>query len=205
MNQVTKSTFILLLSFWSVLGWAQAPIAKYSGNGMKNTRPFTVDGPWEVKWNASGNLFQVMVFDIQGNLVDAIANQTGPGKGSSYQTKQGKYYLKINAIGNWTLAISKGGGSTTKTTNTSGLIGEYTGNGNKNLRPFNVDKPWEVSWEAKGMLFQLMLFDMSGNLVGVLANQTNAGKNSSYQVKTGKYYIKVNAVGSWKMKIKYAK
>ena len=36
---------------------------------------------------------------------------------------------------------------------------------------------------------------------GVPANQQGAGKGSSYQAKGGNYYLQVNAIGTWTIKI----
>jgi hypothetical protein len=75
------------------------------GNGTSNTRPFTSLGPWEVQWDASGDVFQVFVQDGSGNLVDVAANQLGPGRGASYQPRSGTYYLQVNATGAWSLQV----------------------------------------------------------------------------------------------------
>jgi hypothetical protein len=31
----------------------------------------------------------------------------GPGEGSSYQPNPGRYYLKVNAVGNWSMEITE--------------------------------------------------------------------------------------------------
>ena len=80
-------------------------IAKYSGNGMKTTRPFKTDGSWEVQWDASGQVFQIYLYDKSGEMVGILANQQGSGTGSSYQPKEGEYYLKVNAMGSWNIKI----------------------------------------------------------------------------------------------------
>ncbi|MDI3548180.1 MAG: hypothetical protein PWR10_1832 [Halanaerobiales bacterium] len=80
-------------------------VAEYSGNGMKNTRPFKVNGPWEIQWDAKGDIFQIFLFSGDGQLIDIAANQQGPGKGSYYSPKVGEYYLQVNALGNWEIKI----------------------------------------------------------------------------------------------------
>lgn len=87
---------------------------------------------------------------------------------------------------------------------TSKIIAEFSGNGGKNTRPFKTTKPWEIFWDASGSIFQLYLYDINGNLIGVPANQVNAGNGSSFQVAKGEFYLQVNAIGNWKMQIKYA-
>lgn len=80
-------------------------IARFSGSGTQNTRPFSVDGPWEIRWTASGSLIQIMVYDDSGDLVTLAANQSRPGRGGSYQPRGGRYYLGVNAIGDWEIVI----------------------------------------------------------------------------------------------------
>jgi len=80
-------------------------VAKYSGSGMKTTRPFTVDSSWEIQWKASGMIFQVYLQSEDGQMVDILANQQGEGEGSSYNPKAGTYYLEINAMGEWEVKI----------------------------------------------------------------------------------------------------
>lgn len=80
-----RNRFLLLVLgvvvAFAQLAFAQAPvIADYSGNGLSNTRPFTAPSGWEIQWSASGDLFQVYVYDINGDLVDLAANQMGPGR-----------------------------------------------------------------------------------------------------------------------------
>lgn len=81
-------------------------IAQYSGNGLKNTRPFTVNSAWEIQWNAAGDIFQIYLYDSNGNLVDIAANQMQPGEGSYYSPKTGTFYLEINAMGDWEVDIA---------------------------------------------------------------------------------------------------
>mgnify|MGYP006274356745 CR=1 FL=1 len=82
-------------------------IVGYSGKGMKTTRPFSIGGPWEIKWDAEGQVFQIYLYNNEGNLVDVAANQTGAGTGSYYNPKEGTYYIKVNAMGSWELKIIK--------------------------------------------------------------------------------------------------
>ena len=83
-------------------------IGRYSGNGMQTTRPFVAKTSWEIQWNTKAEgfmMFQVYLYDGDGNLAGVVANQTEPGKGSFYSPKKGSYYLNINAIGNWEIKI----------------------------------------------------------------------------------------------------
>ena len=83
-------------------------IKSYSGNGMQTTRPFTVKTTWEIQWDIKAEefmLFQVYLYDGNGNMVGIVANQTKPGKGSYYNPKKGTFYLTINAIADWQIKI----------------------------------------------------------------------------------------------------
>jgi len=80
-------------------------IATFSGSGGKNTRPFVSNGAWEIQWDAKGDIFQLYLYTASGDMIGVPANQQGSGKGSSYQPKAGKYYLQVNAIGNWSISI----------------------------------------------------------------------------------------------------
>lgn len=82
-------------------------IAQYSGNGLKNTRPFTTNSAWEIQWDAAGDIFQIYLYNSDGSLVDVAANQMQPGKGSYYSPKAGSFYLQVNAVGNWEVKIVK--------------------------------------------------------------------------------------------------
>ena len=83
-------------------------IGEYSGNGMQTTRPFVAKTTWEMQWNTKAEdfmLFQVYLYDGDGNPIGVVANQTKPGKGSFYNPKKGTFYLTINAIADWEIKI----------------------------------------------------------------------------------------------------
>jgi hypothetical protein len=84
------------------------------------------------------------------------------------------------------------------------IIKSYSGNGAQTTRPFVAKTPWEIQWDTKTedfMLFQTYLYDGDGNLVGVAANQTKPGKGSFYSPKKGTYYLNINAIADWEIKI----
>ena len=80
-------------------------IIQLKGSGIKNTRPFTVNGPWEIQWDAKGDYFSVIVYTADGSLVGFAGSQEGPGKNSSYQPKGGRYYINVSAMGNWEVKV----------------------------------------------------------------------------------------------------
>jgi len=196
-----------IIVFSSGNAFAQDTLVKeFSGSGGKNTRPFSVKDSWEIQWDAKGDIFQLFLYTATGDMVGVPANQQGSGKGSSYQAKGGQYYLQVNAIGNWTIKIVQVGGQSSnaekkKSKSTSSVIATFSGSGGKNTRPFTTTGPWEIQWDAKGDIFQLFLYTATGDMVGVPANQQGSGKGTSFQPKAGKYYLQVNAIGKWSIKI----
>jgi hypothetical protein len=83
-------------------------VAEYSGKGVQTTRPFTVDGPWEVQW--SSDCLNLAIYlkksDEAGHAsADLIANQS-KGSGSSYQPRGGSYFLEIHGVvGTWRVKV----------------------------------------------------------------------------------------------------
>jgi len=83
-------------------------INEFSGSGTQTTRPFIAETAWEVRWNTKAEdfmLFQVYLYDGNGNLAGVVANQTKPGKGSFYNPKKGTFYLSINVVCDWEIKI----------------------------------------------------------------------------------------------------
>jgi len=209
MKLKTLIAILGIIVFASGNAFAQDTVVKnFSGSGGKNTRPFSVKDGWEIQWDAKGDIFQLFLYTANGDIVGVPANQQGSGKGSSYQAKGGQYYLQVNAIGNWTIKIVQVGEQSandeknkSKSKSTSSVIATFSGSGGKNTRPFTSTGPWEIQWDAKGDIFQLFLYTANGDIVGVPANQQGSGKGTSFQPKAGKYYLQVNAIGDWSIKI----
>ena len=209
MKLKTVTILIGMIAFFAGNAFAQDAVVKaFSGSGGTNTRPFTVQNGWEIQWDAKGAIFQLYLYSSNGDMVGVPANQQGSGKGSSYQAKGGKYYLQVNAIGDWAINIVQTGGQAfditgneSQTKETSSVIAAFSGSGGKNTRPFAATGPWEIQWDAKGAIFQLYLYSSNGDMVGVPANQQGSGKGTSFQPKAGKYYLQVNAIGDWSIRI----
>lgn len=82
-------------------------VKEFEGNNNHNTRPFTLEGPWELQWSAEGRSFTIYLFDKEGSLLGVPANQIEPGGGTSYQPRGGQYYLSITANGSWVVRVVK--------------------------------------------------------------------------------------------------
>jgi hypothetical protein len=207
--KVQFKLFLVLIAIALTKGsFAQDIVVQtFSGSGGLNTRPFTVKDGWEIQWDAKGDIFQLYLYTGSGDMDGVPANQQGPGKGASYQAKGGNYYLQVNALEAWTIKIIQTkkdileeSVSSTKNSPVS-EIANFTGSGGLSTRPFTASGPWEIQWDAKGEIFQLFLYNSAGEMDGVPANQQGPGKGASYQAKGGTYYLQVNALGTWKIKI----
>lgn len=80
-------------------------------------------------------------------------------------------------------------------------IQEFSGSGQHTTRPFTVPDGWEIQWDASGDIFQIYVYKANGDLDGIAANQQGPGKGSAYQPKGGSYYLMMNAMGTWKVKV----
>lgn len=80
-------------------------VEEWSGSGAMTTRPFTVGDGWEIQWTFSGDIFQIYLYDEQGNLEGVPANGQDGGEGSAYRPTGGTYYMEMNAIGSWTTRV----------------------------------------------------------------------------------------------------
>lgn len=198
MTRTIARALALFAALVLTLAHAQT-VQTYEGNGLQNLRPFTVNDHWEVRWNARGDFFSLYLHDEHGNLVDVHANQSGAGSDSTYTPRGGRYYYQVNAIGPWTLEIVQLNPATFPRVTGSGH--EERGLGARATRPFSVDGPWEVTWDARGDFFSLMLHDANGNLVDMSANQAGPGSGSSYHPRGGTYYFSANAIGAWTIRI----
>lgn len=83
----------------------EAVLQTFKGKGQHTVRPFKVADKWEIKWDAKGDIFQVMLYAADGEMLDIVANQQGSGTGSAFRPKGGEYYLTMNAMGSWTVEI----------------------------------------------------------------------------------------------------
>jgi hypothetical protein len=102
-RQILISLALFLLS---ASGSADSIINEFRGNGIQITRPFSVPDGWEIQWT-NQDFLQIFVQPVGEGMLDMAANQISPSSGSSYQPTGGKYYLKINGIGEWVVKVVK--------------------------------------------------------------------------------------------------
>jgi len=86
------------------------------------------------------------------------------------------------------------------------IIKAYSGNGMQTTRPFIVKTAWEIQWDAKDdgtgvIYFGITLWEGDGTPIGIIANQNKPGKGSFYNPKGGTFYLTINAIADWEIKI----
>ena len=91
-------------------------------------------------------------------------------------------------------------GPETVPSNEDNILFQWSGTGMTTTKPFRVKIPWELQWNSNNLI-QIYLYKAgSSDILDIAANQ-RAGKGSSYQPEPGEYYMKVNALGAWKVRI----
>lgn len=91
-------------------GKAWAVKGLWQGSGSRDTEEFVVGEHWRVDWIFSpaqtGGLFQVFIYRSDGRVLMNLAalNQKG-GSDTSFWSGSGKYFLRINASGDWKLDV----------------------------------------------------------------------------------------------------
>ncbi len=82
-------------------------IASWGGSSQLQTRPFHVDGPWELQWRTEKGYFSARLHNAAGESGQSqlLANTTGAGASSSYQPVGGDFYMEFNASQEWSARI----------------------------------------------------------------------------------------------------
>jgi hypothetical protein len=94
MRTTTSVLGIVLFGFAGALAQpADGPvIARFTGNGDTNTRPFETNGPWEIHWHGDLSIYMRQI-DAKGDLIDT--GHASGKDGSSFFPKAGRYFLAI--------------------------------------------------------------------------------------------------------------
>jgi hypothetical protein len=79
-------------------------------------------------------------------------------------------------------------------------ITRFEGSGQSTTRPFTVPDGWEIQWDA-GDFIQIYVYEAGGELNGIAANQQGSGSGSAFQASGGSYYLQMNAMGSWTVRV----
>ncbi len=83
---------------------------RWQGAGTRQTEMFWVNGRrWRVRHRHKGpGLFQIMVYDAQGHLLDVAANQTEPIPGVKTMEGRGYRFLAINGVNTqWEVTVQQ--------------------------------------------------------------------------------------------------
>lgn len=80
-------------------------VARWNGSSTLQTRPFHVDGPWELQWTTEGGYFGATLHDAGGDGERTLANGTTAGSSSSYQPKGGDFYLEVMGSRPWSVTV----------------------------------------------------------------------------------------------------
>lgn len=99
---------VIVILFCSPLSLSQATdptvVLTESANGTRSLTPFTIGDRWEIQWNSSDGLI-VWLMTAKGEVVQQLAAQHKPGKGSTFHPTGGSYYLRITSSGDWTITV----------------------------------------------------------------------------------------------------
>jgi len=78
-------------------------IVKWNGSSQMQTRPFRVEGPWELQWTAQKGYFSAILHRISGRGPEMaiLANGMEGGSSSSYQPTGGEFYIEFGAMQSW--------------------------------------------------------------------------------------------------------
>lgn len=85
---------------------ADQVIAEFSGSGTLNTRPFVVEGPWELQYETGDALYVSILPDTpEGGRSVGTVSSPAAGAGASYQPMPGRFYLEVTGFGTWKITI----------------------------------------------------------------------------------------------------
>lgn len=83
------------------------PLMSWSGSGRMQTRPFHIDGPWELQWTRASGYFSAVLHPAPGTdgTEKLLASGSNADKSTSYQPKGGDFYFEFDASQQWTARI----------------------------------------------------------------------------------------------------
>ena len=110
MRRLLRFSFLAVLLFLSPrinAAEGETVVFDLSGNGTRNTRPFTVQNKWEIRWDVKTDHFALHLYTATGEAQGMlpVGSQDGPGRGATFGPDGGNYYLKIIAKGDWHITV----------------------------------------------------------------------------------------------------
>lgn len=76
-------------------------LSTWSGTSNMQTRPFHVDGPWELQWANGEGYFSINLHGGSDQNGKLIANGSDAGTSSYYSPSSGDFYLEIKGRSGW--------------------------------------------------------------------------------------------------------
>lgn len=77
----------------------------------------------------------------------------------------------------------------------------WKGNGAKTTESFRVKKSWRIKWKNLGDILQIYVHNLDGDFVALPVNTLEKGEDVSYIYETGEFYLTINALGRWEVRI----
>ncbi len=80
-------------------------VARWSGSATLTTRPFHVDGAWELRW-ASNGWFNATLHQVGADGEQVLAMATKRAASSAFQPEGGDFYIEFSATDDWAASIN---------------------------------------------------------------------------------------------------
>lgn len=82
-------------------------LMSWVGSGRMQTRPFHVDGPWELQWTRASGYFSAVLHPAVGTegRQQLLANGSQANSSTSYQPIGGDFYFEFDSSQQWTARI----------------------------------------------------------------------------------------------------
>ena len=80
---------------------ADPVLANWSGSDNIQTRPFHVDGAWELQWINGKGHFSINVHPLRSSRSDLVANTINAGQSTHFYPDGGDFYLEVDASAPW--------------------------------------------------------------------------------------------------------
>jgi hypothetical protein len=85
---------------------ASIVLSHWAGTATMITRPFHVDGAWELQWRSDG-FFVAELHAVGSGETSIIANASGQAASSAFQPNGGDYFIQFTSTDPWTATIVK--------------------------------------------------------------------------------------------------
>lgn len=193
---------------------------RWEGAGTQQTESFLANGSkWRVFYipgdASKTSVLQVAVYDLDGELLDMLTNQSGTSILRGFRTRRdrGERYLAINGIGvTWTVIVQQHLSAIEEwhlmelaRNNPPDLLklGTWTGDDTDTEYEFTIPAgSWQIAHEHTGRgLLQVMVTDAEG-FVGLAANVSQPGTATSWVHRAGTFRMHIRANGvRWRIDV----